>query len=336
MSTKSRASQFATLLRQFLTQVAQSKFFEQPATFNDYDGPDFLEAKEEFAFVRDLYGPLIDTDRLAKLPFPSLAQLQGVLQNCLNTFQQLVNARDQGSFQNFAVNLASFAMHTRMYGVPYIGAGGDMLEASRSALANELEKLQRGLERLQENNTEVEQLKKDVRTLIAPAVAGSLSKSFTERAESLKWARIIWLAISVFVGGIAIYGTYDFAKAIGEVLIKYGSAANQQALSLWPVIAIRSIVLLPLFAAFGFAISQYRKERDFEEEYAHKAAVAVSLPNYGDLAREPTVRDQIVTAAASLIFTSPAHQSKETVKSDEVIGGIREIIESVGKVIPRR
>ena len=107
-------------------------------------------------------------------------------------------------------------------------------------------------------------------------------------------------------------------------------------MALWPIFVIRSIVLLPVFAAFGFSIAQYRKERDFEEEYAHKAAVAVSLPNYGDLARDQSVRDQIVTGATNVIFSSPTARAKESEKADAVISGIREIVDSVGKAVLRK
>jgi len=86
-----------------------------------------------------------------------LLQQQG--QNAFNHYNQLLTSRDQGSFQNFATHLDSFAHHLRMLGIPYLAAGGDVVDEIRATLSRELETLT-------SNNIEVEQLKKDVRTLI--------------------------------------------------------------------------------------------------------------------------------------------------------------------------
>jgi hypothetical protein len=328
MSTQARATQFADLLKGFFA-LKPDDFFKSGPVYNDYDGPNVQEARDTYEFLKGLYEPLLETGHLNKLPWTAINGLQGQAQNVLNMYNQLLSSRDQGSFQNFSINLDSFAYHTRMFGVPYIAAGGDVVDATRASMSRELEVLTT-------NNREVDALKKDIRTLIAPAVAGSLSKSFSERRDSLMIGRVVWLVVTLVLGISVIYATYAFANSISDAMIQSQAITGQAEQSLWPVIAIRSIVLLPLFAAFGFAFSQYRKERDFEEEYAHKAAVAVSLPNYGDLTREPSVRDQIVTGATSVIFSSPTLRAKETEKSDAVIGGVREIVESLGKAFGRK
>lgn len=105
---------------------------------------------------------------------------------------------------------------------------------------------------------------------------------------------------------------------------------------MWASVLLRSVVLIPLYAAFGFSFSQYKKERDFEEEYAHKAAVATSLPNYGDLTREPAVRDQIVTGATNVIFSAPTTRKSDPERSDKVISSMKELLDSVGKLLPKK
>lgn len=99
---------------------------------------------------------------------------------------------------------------------------------------------------------------------------------------------------------------------------------------------MRSSILLPLYVAFGVAFSQYKKERDFEEQYAHKAAVAVSLPNYGDLTRDPAVRDQIVSAATNVIFSTTNNKRIETKASDKGLDSIKEVLASITKLLPRK
>jgi hypothetical protein len=242
---------------------------------------------------------------------------------------QLITSRDQGSFQNAATHVDSLAYHIRMFQLPYLAAGGAQLEATQVTLSNELE-------RLLTNNREAEALKSEVRTLIAPAVAGSLSKAFTERRDTLIKGRITWGVIAFLIGGASIYATYDFVSAVSTALVQQKTAAEQGGAVVWSAALIRSAILLPLFAAFGFAFSQYKKERDFEEEYAHKAAVAISLPNYGDLTREPSVRDQIVTGATNVIFNSPTAHAKDGEKLEPTVSSLKEVIDSISKLLPRR
>jgi hypothetical protein len=325
MSTKNRASQFRDILNQFFALHPDQVL--KDSKYSDFDGPNVEESIEAYEYVQALYLPLIESKQLEKLPWTTLNGLQGQAQNVANVYQQLLRSRDQGTYQNFAGALDNFAYHTRMFGIPFLAAGGDVLEATRASMAHEIEVLTK-------NNADVERLKESVRTLITPAVAGSLSKSFTERRDSLRTIRYAWLGLAIVVGGLAIFVTYAFADTVSGALALL--KAGGQTGSLWPMIAIRSIVLLPIFAAVAFTFSQYRKERNFEEEYAHKAAVAASLPNYGDLAREPGVRDQIVTAAAKVIFSSPTDRSREEDRPDVLIKRFKDITESVGGLLSKR
>lgn len=326
MSINSRVTQFISIVNSFFA-LKPEDFFNSCPNYNDYDGPDVAESSKTYQFIYTTIKPLIDAGQLNEIPWAAVQQLQQQAQNSYNTYTQLLNSRDQGSFQNFAVNLDSFANLIRMYGIPYLAAGGHTLDTTRTILSNELDTLIK-------NNKDVEELKLNVKTLITPAIAGSLSKSFTQRRNTIMINRYIWLVVSIVIGGFVFQGTSDFVNHISEVLIK--SKQETQPIALWPTIAIRSIVLLPLFVAFGFSFSQYRKEREYEEEYAHKAAVAASLPNYGDLAREQTVKDQIVTGATAVIFNSPSQEARNTQSSEAVLSGVKEIIESFGKAFSKK
>jgi hypothetical protein len=84
------------------------------------------------------------------------------------------------------------------------------------------------------------------------------------------------------------------------------------------------------------SFAQYRKERILEEEYAHKAAVATSLPNYGDLAVDNQVKDQILSEASKVIFTSPSNEKKEP-SDDQIVGleQINRLMVSINKLVPK-
>lgn len=323
------ASQFQEILTRFLGSKPED-FLRSGPVFSDYDGPNMQETIELVAFIRSVYEPLISTGELRLLTRTAFGNLMGQAQNTHNTYTQLTTSRDQSSFQNFAMALDGFAYHTRMFGVPYLAAGGAQLEAQRQALSTELQLLTK-------NNSEVEALKKDVRTLITPAVAGSLSEAFRQRRDALYKGRLLWLGICAALGSFATYATFDFVHTVsGAISVAKAVPGVTGETTLWVVIAIRTVILIPLFAAFGFAFAQYRKERDFEEEYAHKAAVANSLPNYGDIAREPAVRDKIVTAATDVIFTSPSEQARKAETSGAMAAGMKEILDSVAKGLGKK
>lgn len=327
MSKQTRINRCKVLYEQFLS-LNPREFESWQLAMSDFDGLSFDEAKKEMRFVLDTMDGLTTNDAWDDLTWHAYNSIENVLQALYNSFAQIKNTRDQNSFQNFVPQLDSLAYHLRMFGATSLALGGANLERTSAAVASELE-------RLTTARSEVEKLRDEVKTLIAPAVAGSLSEAFTARKTVLLWGRIVWGIVALIVGGYCVHATYGFASAVGDALISAKQPTNTPDV-MWASVLLRSVVLIPLYAAFGFSFSQYKKERDFEEEYAHKAAVATSLPNYGDLTREPAVRDQIVTGATNVIFSAPTTRKSEPERSDKVIGSMRELLDSVGKLLPKR
>lgn len=266
-------------------------------------------------------------DLLRELTWTALNGLLGQLQALVNVHAQFKSAQNQNTFQQLSQHVDSFAYHLRIFDVPYLIAGGDKLEKAFGSVNTELD-------RLRNANIEIDKVQKEVKALIAPAVAGSLSQAFTERRNMLMWGRAAWFAVTFIVGGACIWATFSFAAAVSDAMLALKAPDSPSQDFVWLSALVRSVILLPLYAAFGFCFAQYKKERDFEEEYAHKAAVATSLPNYGDLAREPAVRDQIVTGATSVIFRSPTKKHRE--EGDQALGGVKEILTSVRDLVQKK
>jgi hypothetical protein len=133
----------------------------------------------------------------------------------------------------------------------------------------------------------------------------------------------------------AIASIYETAKFGGEVATAILEKNPGGAVPLWSAALMRSIFLLPLYATLGFAFAQYRKERDFEEQYAHKAALAVSLPQYGELAKGDVAKDQIVTGATNVVFAPPISHPVTDIGAAKTLGGVKDILEALGSLIPR-
>jgi hypothetical protein len=327
MSKQARISRCKSLYDQFLS-LNPREFESWQLVMADFDGLNFDEAKRTMRFILDTFDALTTNDAWDELTWHAYSGIENVLQAVFNSYAQLRSTRDQSSFQNFVPQIDSLAYHLRMFGAATLALGGANLERISTAVASELE-------RLTSARAEVEKLRDEVRTLIAPAVAGSLSEAFTARKTVLLWGRVAWGVIALLVGGYCVHATYGFATAVGDALIAAKLSAQGPDV-MWASVLLRSVVLLPLYAAFGFSFAQYKKERDFEEEYAHKAAVATSLPNYGDLTREPAVRDQIVTGATNVIFSAPTTRKVESERSDRVLGSTKELLDSIAKLLPRK
>jgi hypothetical protein len=331
MATKTRIAQLTDALQRFFG-LNPEQVFESAPPYQDFDGPNVPESLSTILFLRSVYEPLLSTGGLSALGFHAISQMQSHVQNVVNTYDQFLKSRDQGSFQNFATQLDQFGHQTRVFGIPQLAMGGAQLEAARESMLAELESARA-------NNADVARLKEEVRNLIEPAVAGSLSQQFMSRRDRLVYGRYIWLAACVALGGYATSATYELVAQVSASLVPptvQSAQSAQPTTSVWVAITLRTLVLVPIFAAFGFSFSQYRKERDFEEEYAHKAAVAHSLPNYGDLARQPEVRDQIVTAASTVIFASPTEQARKLESSSAMLGGLKEMVEALTKAVGKR
>lgn len=327
VSKESRVSQFWQLYDSFLNQNPR-ELLTAPQVYSDFDGLNLDEARSTLTFVLEVFDSLRAGSAASELSWQFYNQLQSQLQAVHNLYSQFKSARDQQSFQNFVQNLDNLAYNLRMLGAASLAFGGAQVEAASRQLATDME-------RLGELTGEVERLRDEVKTLIAPAVAGSLSQAFTARKKALLWGRIIWGVAVLVVAVTSIIATSRFAADVSKAI--EDAARLQTQTPIWLSVLVRSVFLLPLYAAFGFAFSQYRKERDFEEEYAHKAAVATSLPQYGDLTREPAVRDQIVTGATTVIFTSPSARLATDHRVDKsVAGSVKEILDAVGALIPKR
>lgn len=200
------------------------------------------------------------------------------------------------------------------------------------------------MQKLAQHNQDVEALRSNVRELIEPAVAGSLSKSFSDRKGELHGNQVRWFWASCITAVLGVAVTVWVVASIVGIFTNdivrdmLAEAAQQNTSSiLWTTVALRLAVLPPLYAIFAFAFAQYRKERNLEEEYAHRAAVATSLPNYGDLAVDNAVKDQILSEASGVIFSSPLLTRQSGSRED--MGALEEVnklLTGLNKLTPNR
>lgn len=174
-------------------------------------------------------------------------------------------------------------------------------------------------------------------------MAGSLSQSFSNRQSKLLTNQRWWLALTIISGIGAVWGTFYVINALVELFnpsIPENSTAEQidkilsRNIPQNTIIFLRLGILIPLYTIFAYFFKHYNKERNLEEEYAHRAAVASSLPNYGNLAGAPDVKDQIISSASNVVFTSPIEKKvKESTNNSSSLGELNSLLEKLTKII---
>ena len=142
----------------------------------------------------------------------------------------------------------------------------------------------------------------EVRKMMGYIADGTLSHSFNKRKENIKRSEKLWMWISL--------GTLALLIAWVCVVFIWLSANTG---IIWADILINGIKAAPLAFAFGFALTEYSKERNLLEEYAFREAVAVTLTAYlnqldGEISEE---QKRLLTSTVEKLYTKPIISNKE-------------------------
>ena len=143
-------------------------------------------------------------------------------------------------------------------------------------------------------------LHEQVAALIDPSIAGVLSNAFSERVSVLEDKQKYWRKVLIVAIIVATLVTIDI---VGDLI------ASIPQINSWATIPSATLTRLvaagPIYFILYFAVTQFRRDRNLEEIYAHKSAIAVTLPNYRDLITDAGVKDSVTESAAEVIFQLP-------------------------------
>lgn len=268
---------------------------------------------------------------LSENPWNILNSLYTMLNAAFAHSQNFLNSKNQQHFQSAFQHIENARTNLQTWGMSFLFLSGNELEKTSRIIDEEVQ-------RAMAHTREIDALKKSVNELIEPAVAGSLSKSFANRKTELIKIRRVWFWSAVVVALFSILATWWVVTSIvsifGDTEFLKALAENASGSSiLWSSVLIRLAILLPVYSMFGLVFSQYRKERTLEEEYAHREAVATSLPNYANLAVDSLVKDQILSEASKVVFMSPVKAGKE---KEMNVSQLSQLIDNLNKLTPKR
>ncbi|MFT5397066.1 MAG: hypothetical protein ACI85N_002283, partial [Gammaproteobacteria bacterium] len=102
-----------------------------------------------------------------------------------------------------------------------------------------------------------------------------------------------------------------------------GDLANLE----WQVIFVNSLKALPAIGLLLFSISQYTKERNFQEEYAFKSAVALTVNAYADQLIVEENKDKLIMDSVNEIYKSPLSSKHKDAENKSLTGTAKELTE---------
>lgn len=153
--------------------------------------------------------------------------------------------------------------------------------------------------------------------LIGREVGASLFETFKQRKNELAPSVNFWkIAVPVLAISTVLWIFFLFHLSEGQTMD-------------YKLIIINSIKALPAIGLLLFGISQYSKERNFQEEYAFKSAVALTLKAYSEQLISEENKDALILSSVSSIYKSPIYHSK--LKVEDGKSAIDSVSDLLGK-----
>ncbi|SHG78892.1 DUF5336 domain-containing protein [Ferrimonas marina] len=157
--------------------------------------------------------------------------------------------------------------------------------------------------------------------LIGREVGSSLFETFKQRKLELIKSIRFW-KWAVPISSVATILWIFFLFGNGDL----------NALS-WQIIIVNSLKSLPAVGLLLFTISQYVKERNFQEEYAFKSAVALTINSYAEQLMMSENKDRMILSSVGKIYESPIHD-KGSVKDSKLISSeAKDLIETAKSLV---
>jgi hypothetical protein len=126
-----------------------------------------------------------------------------------------------------------------------------------------------------------------------------LAHSFDKRAGELKTSVNRWGIISAIVTALTVGWIFLLITDFGT---------NFHLEPKWDSVFLNFLKTSPLFVALGFALTQYSKERSLLEDYAFKAAVALTINPYADKLdgiESNRLKQQLIVDSIMNVYSKP-------------------------------
>jgi hypothetical protein len=206
----------------------------------------------------------------------------------------------------------------------------DKIKFSNKELDEELKKnLEDALKNIQaskEGNEFIENQREQIIKLIGMAADGSLGYKFNSRKEELqKGMNNFWRwAVPLSIAGALVWVCVVFTVLSAHVE------------SQWANLIINLIKTSPAWVLVGFIFSQYTKERNLQEEYAFKSAIAMTITSYSqmlsdnDSTASKSSKQEMLLKAIENLYLQPVLKIEKGDKPD--LGNSKQLVDSLKSI----
>jgi hypothetical protein len=191
-------------------------------------------------------------------------------------------------------------------------------EAQRSSIDEKIEtvdqqigKFNKHLEFVESKTAYFEERNTYLDSLIGREVGASLFETFKQRKTELEKPVRRWLCIVIvasvltFVAVLAIFTNFFHFKEV----ITFD----------WQNVVINGLKSSPFFFLLFYSIAQYNKERHYQEEYAFKSAVALTIKAYADVVEAQELKDNLIVKSVTEVYRTPHPDKGKRSKGDSSI-----------------
>lgn len=153
----------------------------------------------------------------------------------------------------------------------------------------------------QETETYLQDKRDEINKLTSFAADGALGHSFNARRDTLDINVGYWRQLLPWLCGVTLLWILVVFTGCFGLFPKLAAATNNP----WLNLLLNSLKTSPLVLFLLFVIKQYNRERNLQEEYAFRAAVAMTISAYADKLTTEENKEKIVLESVQRVYTSP-------------------------------
>jgi hypothetical protein len=183
-----------------IKNLDQTALLKNPGNLQAWNSLGFDDFVESYNDMLSLVEEIYKNDVLEESPFNLINGMNSQLNATHQHLNAFVGNRAQAQFQNAFQHIENIRTNIQQWGFRYETILGKDIEERSKLIDAEITNIL-------SSKSEIEALKKSVNSLIEPAVAGSLSKSFADRKDALHTNQSRWFWASVLMALISIAAT---------------------------------------------------------------------------------------------------------------------------------
>lgn len=153
----------------------------------------------------------------------------------------------------------------------------------------------------QETEAYLQAKRDEINKLTGFAADGALGHSFNLRRDTLNVTVNYWRQLIPFVSGLTLLWILVVFSGCFGLVPKLAAATDNP----WLNLLLNSLKTSPIVLFLLFAIKQYNRERNLQEEYAFRAAVAMTISAYADKLTTESNKEKIILESVQRVYTSP-------------------------------